>query len=83
MRTSLRRFRSAARQLKDFSLSSMSIYQFLIAVRQQDGTQLMNESGETTRSYRLSRCLDDDTDGVHLSQSFDGIVLPHDSNGRA
>lgn len=28
--------------------SSMSIYQFLIAVRQQDGQQLMNEAGETT-----------------------------------
>jgi len=26
----------------------MSIYQFLIAVRQQDGQQLMNEAGETT-----------------------------------
>jgi flap endonuclease-1 len=30
--------------------SSMSIYQFLIAVRQGDGQQLMNEQGETTRS---------------------------------
>jgi hypothetical protein len=28
--------------------SSMSIYQFLIAVRQQDGQQLMNDAGETT-----------------------------------
>lgn len=28
--------------------ASMSIYQFLIAVR-QDGSQLMNEEGETTR----------------------------------
>lgn len=27
---------------------SMSIYQFLIAVRQQDGQQLMNDAGETT-----------------------------------
>jgi len=26
----------------------MSIYQFLIAVRQQDGQQLMNDAGETT-----------------------------------
>ena len=32
---------------------SMSIYQFLIAVRQQDGQQLMTETGETTR-YRSS-----------------------------
>ena len=29
--------------------ASMSIYQFLIAVRQQDGNQLTNESGEVTR----------------------------------
>ena len=29
--------------------ASMSIYQFLIAVRQQDGLQLTNEAGETTR----------------------------------
>ncbi len=29
--------------------ASMSIYQFLIAVRQSDGNQLMNEQGETTR----------------------------------
>ncbi|QSL64453.1 hypothetical protein MERGE_001754 [Pneumocystis wakefieldiae] len=29
--------------------ASMSIYQFLIAVRQQDGQQLMTETGETTR----------------------------------
>jgi hypothetical protein len=28
---------------------SMSIYQFMIAVRQQDGQQLMSETGETTR----------------------------------
>jgi len=30
----------------------MSIYQFMIAVRQQDGQQLMSETGETT-SYHL------------------------------
>lgn len=29
----------------------MSIYQFMIAVRQQDGQQLMNETGETTRYH--------------------------------
>ena len=29
--------------------ASMAIYQFLIAVRSQDGAQLTNESGETTR----------------------------------
>lgn len=27
----------------------MSLYQFLIAVRQQDGQQLMSDTGETTR----------------------------------
>jgi flap endonuclease-1 len=41
--------------------SSMSIYQFLIAVRQQDGQQLMNDAGETTSHlmglfYRSVRC---------------------------
>jgi flap endonuclease-1 len=30
--------------------ASMSIYQFLIAVRQQDGQLLTNDAGETTRS---------------------------------
>lgn len=29
--------------------ASMSIYQFMIAVRQQDGNMLMNDQGETTR----------------------------------
>lgn len=29
--------------------ASMSLYQFLIAVRQSDGQQLMSETGETTR----------------------------------
>jgi len=29
--------------------ASMSIYQFLIAVRQRDGEMLMNDAGETTR----------------------------------
>jgi hypothetical protein len=29
--------------------ASMSIYQFLIAVRQQDGMQLTNEAGDVTR----------------------------------
>jgi hypothetical protein len=29
--------------------ASMSIYQFMIAVRQQDGQLLQNEQGETTR----------------------------------
>ncbi|RUO97165.1 XPG N-terminal [Jimgerdemannia flammicorona] len=29
--------------------ASMSIYQFMIAVRQQDGQMLTNEFGETTR----------------------------------
>ena len=29
--------------------ASMSIYQFLIAVRQKDGEMLQNDAGETTR----------------------------------
>jgi flap endonuclease-1 len=32
--------------------ASMSIYQFLIAVRQKDGEMLTNDAGETTRSIR-------------------------------
>lgn len=36
------------RPLACVSRRSMSIYQFLIAVRQQDGQQLMNDAGETT-----------------------------------
>ena len=32
---------------------SMSIYQFMIAVRQQDGQQLMSDTGETTRYASL------------------------------
>jgi hypothetical protein len=35
-------------------IRSMSIYQFMIAVRQQDGQQLMSETGETTR-YSIPR----------------------------
>lgn len=33
----------------------MSIYQFLIAVRTQDGQQLMNDAGETTRCVRTRK----------------------------
>jgi XPG N-terminal domain len=33
--------------------ASMSIYQFLIAVRQKDGEMLTNDAGETTRSGRV------------------------------
>lgn len=43
--------------------ASMSLYQFLIAVRQQDGQQLANEDGETTSHlmgifYRTLRMID-------------------------
>ena len=34
--------------------ASMSIYQFMIAVRQQDGQMLTNDAGETTR-YKKRR----------------------------
>src|SRR4030081_1434494 len=55
----------------------MSIYQFMIAVRQQDGQQLMSETGETTRY--VVRCLLWDcvlffwgveSDGSHLMGMF-------------
>ena len=37
--------------------ASMSIYQFLIAVRQKDGEMLTNDAGETTR-YATNVCTD-------------------------
>ncbi|KAM0789672.1 Flap endonuclease 1-A [Microbotryomycetes sp. NB124-2] len=45
--------------------ASMSLYQFLIAVRQQDGQSLMNEQGETTSHllgmfYRTIRMVEND-----------------------
>lgn len=52
----------------------MSIYQFLIAVRQQDGQQLVNESGETTSHlmgifYRTIRMAEN---GIKVVYCFDG-----------
>ena len=54
--------------------ASMSIYQFLIAVRQRDGDQLMSESGETTSHlmgffYRTLRMVDN---GIKPAYVFDG-----------
>ncbi|CAF9920130.1 MAG: Elongation of fatty acids protein 2 [Heterodermia speciosa] len=54
--------------------SSMSIYSFLIAVRSNDGQQLMNESGETTSHimgmfYRTLRMVDN---GIKPLYVFDG-----------
>ncbi|CAH7665753.1 PIN domain-like protein [Phakopsora pachyrhizi] len=54
--------------------ASMSIYQFLIAVRQQDGQQLMNEAGETTSHlmglfYRTIRMVEN---GIKPAYVFDG-----------
>ncbi|KDN41688.1 putative DNA repair endonuclease rad2 [Tilletiaria anomala UBC 951] len=54
--------------------ASMSLYQFLIAVRQQDGQQLMSESGETTSHlmgffYRTLRMIDH---GIKPMYVFDG-----------
>ncbi|KAK3603446.1 hypothetical protein CHS0354_009426, partial [Potamilus streckersoni] len=53
--------------------ASMSIYQFLIAVR-QDGSQLMNEEGETTSHlmgifYRTIRMIENGIKPVYV---FDG-----------
>ncbi|KAK9467772.1 PIN domain-like protein [Lipomyces arxii] len=52
----------------------MSLYQFLIAVRQQDGQQLMSETGETTSHlmgmfYRTLRIVDNGIKPVYV---FDG-----------
>ncbi|KAJ3032984.1 Elongation of fatty acids protein 2 [Rhizophlyctis rosea] len=54
--------------------ASMSIYQFLIAVRQQDGMQLTNEAGETTSHlmglfYRTVRMVENGIKPVYV---FDG-----------
>ncbi|TIA88748.1 hypothetical protein E3P99_02391 [Wallemia hederae] len=54
--------------------ASMSIYQFLIAVRQRDGEQLMSDSGETTSHlmgffYRTLRMVDN---GIKPCYVFDG-----------
>lgn len=54
--------------------ASMSIYQFLIAVRQQDGQMLQNEAGETTSHlmgffYRTIRIVEN---GIKPAYVFDG-----------
>ncbi|KAJ3323547.1 Elongation of fatty acids protein 2 [Blyttiomyces sp. JEL0837] len=54
--------------------ASMSIYQFLIAVRQQDGNQLMNEAGDVTSHlmgilYRTVRMCEN---GIKPLYVFDG-----------
>ncbi|KAI9032284.1 PIN domain-like protein [Hyaloraphidium curvatum] len=54
--------------------ASMSIYQFMIAVRGQDGMQLTNEAGETTSHlmgifYRTIRMVDN---GLKPAYVFDG-----------
>ncbi|KAF8272824.1 PIN domain-like protein [Lactarius quietus] len=54
--------------------ASMSIYQFLIAVRQRDGEMLMNEAGETTSHlmgffYRTIRIAEN---GIKPAYVFDG-----------
>ncbi|CCJ29208.1 unnamed protein product [Pneumocystis jirovecii] len=54
--------------------ASMSIYQFLVAVRQRDGQQLMNKTGETTSHlmgifYRTLRMCDN---GIRPCYVFDG-----------
>jgi len=39
----------------------MSIYQFLIAVRQRDGEMLQNSEGETTRYVEARQCYSRET----------------------
>lgn len=55
--------------------ASMSLYQFLIAVR-QDGAQLVNDKGETTRCVHLSMSMCENR-GLQSSQRH---VLSHDSH---
>jgi len=54
--------------------ASMSIYQFLIAVRQKDGEMLQNDAGETTSHlmgffYRTIRIVEN---GIKPAYIFDG-----------
>jgi flap endonuclease-1 len=54
--------------------ASMSIYQFLIAVRQRDGEMLQNDAGETTSHlmgffYRTIRIVEN---GIKPAYVFDG-----------
>jgi structure-specific endonuclease RAD27 len=54
--------------------ASMSLYQFLIAVRQSDGQQMMSESGEVTSHllgffYRTLRMIEF---GIKPAYVFDG-----------
>lgn len=67
--------------------ASMSLYQFLIAVRQTDGTQLLNENGETTSHlmgvfYRTLRMVDN---GIKPCYVFDGkppVLKKHELDKR-
>ncbi|SCW04541.1 LAFE_0H15808g1_1 [Lachancea fermentati] len=67
--------------------ASMSLYQFLIAVRQQDGVQLASESGETTSHlmgmfYRTLRMVDN---GIKPCYVFDGkppVLKAHELDKR-
>ncbi|CCF55502.1 hypothetical protein KAFR_0A00640 [Kazachstania africana CBS 2517] len=67
--------------------ASMSLYQFLIAVRQQDGGQLATDSGETTSHlmgmfYRTLRMIDN---GIKPCYVFDGkppVLKSHELSKR-
>lgn len=67
--------------------ASMSLYQFLIAVRQQDGGQLTNDNGETTSHlmgmfYRTLRMVDY---GIKPCYVFDGkppVLKAHELDKR-
>lgn len=68
--------------------ASMSLYQFLIAVRQQDGAQLSTETGETTSHlmgifYRTLRMIDN---GIKPCYVFDGkppVLKSHELGKRS
>lgn len=68
--------------------ASMCLYQFLIAVRSQDGSQLMNEEGETTSHlmgmfYRTLRMIDN---GIKPCYVFDGkppVLKAHELGKRS
>lgn len=63
----------------------MSIYQFLIAVRQQDGQQLMNDAGETTSHlmglfYRFVVPFSPPVLVASTSDENQSLTAPHDNS---
>lgn len=68
--------------------ASMSLYQFLIAVRQTDGTQLLNDAGETTSHlmgifYRTLRMIDNGIKPVYVFDGKPPVLKSHELSKRS